>query len=162
MTMDTPVPQRRGRRLPTTEELRVWRDYIETAETLRQQLAAQLQRDCSLSPADYVVLLALSEAPEQRMRSSQLADAAGWTRSRLSHHLARMQRRTLIHREEPADDSRGADVVLTPTGAQAFHGATVPHLRAVREIFVDALTPEQLAAAGDIAATLRAHLGTTR
>jgi hypothetical protein len=34
----------------------------------------------------------------------------------------------------------------------------VPHLRAVRELFVDALTPEQLAAAAGIAKALRAQL----
>jgi DNA-binding MarR family transcriptional regulator len=92
------------------------------------------------------------------LRSSELAAHIGWERSRLSHHLGRMERRGLIRREECATDSRGAEVVLEPAGSTAFHGATVPHLRAVRELFVDALTPEQVAAAGEIAEALRAHL----
>jgi hypothetical protein len=50
--------------------------------------------------------------------------------------------------------------VLTTEGADAFRAATLPHLRAIRELFVDALTPEQLAAAGGIAAALRARLDT--
>ncbi|MDG4797417.1 MarR family winged helix-turn-helix transcriptional regulator [Micromonospora sp. WMMD1082] len=162
MTRDTPPQRRRGRHLPTREELRIWRDFVETAETLQHELSTRLQRDCSLSPGDYRVLLALSEAPEQRVRSSQLADAIDWTRSRLSHHLGRMERRALIRRAEPADDSRGAEVILTPTGAEAFHGATVPHLGAVRELFVEALTPEQLAAVGEVTAALRARLGSSR
>ena len=148
----------RTRRLPTRNELNTWRDFLETTEALRAVLAARLQSESALSPGDYAVLLALSESKERRMRSSEMAAHIGWERSRLSHHLSRMERRGLIRREECATDSRGAEVVLEPAGAEAFHGATVPHLSAIRELFVDALTPEQLAAAGEIAAALRAHL----
>ncbi|MFG2076480.1 MarR family winged helix-turn-helix transcriptional regulator [Nonomuraea maritima] len=146
------------RQLPTSEELRVWREFIETAEALRSELAARLQSESSLSPGDYAVMLALSEADEHRLRSSDLAVAIGWERSRLSHHLGRMERRGLVRRDDCATDNRGAVIVLTDDGAAAFHRATVPHLRAIRELFVDALTPDQLAAAGDLAAALRGRL----
>ncbi|MEU7825698.1 MarR family winged helix-turn-helix transcriptional regulator [Catellatospora sp. NPDC049111] len=157
MTQDTPRP-RRARRLPTTEELRIWRDFIETAEVLRSALTARLQSESSLSSGDYAVLLALSEAEGHRMRSSELAAHIDWERSRLSHHLGRMERRDLIRREECAADSRGAEIVLTATGLRSFRQSTVPHLTAVRELFVDALSRDQIVAAGDLAATLRAHL----
>lgn len=161
MTENTPK-QRRTRQLPTTEQLRIWRDFIETTEALRSELTSRLQSESSLSPGDYAVLLALSEAPGQRLRSSELATGIGWERSRLSHHLGRMERRGLIRREECAADNRGAEVMLVPAGAEAFRGATVPHLRAIRELFVDALTPEQLVVAGEIAAALRAQPGSAR
>lgn len=153
---------RRRRVLPTTEELRVWRGFIETAEALRAELGSRLQAECSLSPGDYAVLLALSEADGRRLRSSQLAEDVGWERSRLSHHLGRMERRGLVRREECLTDNRGAEVVLTDEGGSAFRGATVPHLTAVRELFVDALTPAQLAAAGGIASALRSRLDATK
>jgi DNA-binding MarR family transcriptional regulator len=154
MTERTPA----RRRLPTRAELRVWRQFIETTEALRSEIASRLQSECSLSPGDYAVLLALGEAPDEQLRSSDLASAVGWERSRLSHHLGRMERRGLIRREECATDNRGAVVVLAPAGADAFRQATVPHLRAVRELFVDALSPRQLAAAAELAAALRTHL----
>ncbi|MFC4587926.1 MarR family winged helix-turn-helix transcriptional regulator [Sphaerisporangium corydalis] len=160
MTRDT--PQQRRRQLPTTEELRIWRDFIETTEALRSVLTSRLQSESALSPGDYSVLLALSEARDERMRSSELAAHIRWDRSRLSHHLGRMEKRALIRRDDCATDNRGAEIVLTPTGAEAFHRATVPHLRAVRELFVDALTPDQLATTGEVAATLRAHLRSSR
>lgn len=148
----------RTRRFPTREELRIWRDYIETGETVRAAMAARLQQESGLSPGDYAVLLALSEATGRRLRSSELAATIGWERSRLSHHLGRMERRGLIRREECLTDNRGAEVVLAPPGLEVFQEANRPHLRDIREIFVDALTPEQIAAAGEIAAALRAHL----
>jgi DNA-binding MarR family transcriptional regulator len=161
MTENT-LRKRKGRKLPTAEQLRIWRDYIETAEALRYELTSRLQSESSLSPGDYAVLLALSEAREQRMRSSELAAHIGWDRSRLSHHLGRMEKRGLICREGCATDNRGAEIVLTPTGAEAFRRATVPHLRAIRELFVDSLTSDQLVAAGEVAAALRARLGSSR
>jgi DNA-binding MarR family transcriptional regulator len=146
------------RRLPTRGELAVWRDFIETTEALRSVMAARLQTDTGLSPGDYGVLLALSEADGGRLRSSSLAERLGWERSRLSHHLGRMERRDLITREKAEADSRGAEIVLTPAGAAAFRSATAPHLRAIRELFVDALTPEQIEAAAGITRALRDHL----
>ncbi|SHN38398.1 MarR family winged helix-turn-helix transcriptional regulator [Cryptosporangium aurantiacum] len=146
------------RRLPTREELAVWRDFLETTEALRTAVGARLHRDTGLSPGDYGVLLALSEADGNRLRSSDLATAVGWERSRLSHHLGRMERRGLIRRESSPTDNRGADVVLERVGADAFRAATVPHFKVIRELFVDALTPEQLDAARDVAAALRARL----
>ncbi|MEU8424483.1 MarR family transcriptional regulator [Micromonospora sp. NPDC048835] len=157
MTEATPG-RRAGRQLPTGDELRIWRDFIETTAALSSRLESRLQRDSSLSTGDYAVLLALSEAQDQAMRSSELAAHIGWERSRLSHHLGRMERRGLIRRQECATVPRGAEVLLTAAGTEAFTGATVPHLRAIRELFVDALTPEQVVAAGEIATALRTHL----
>ena len=148
----------RPRRSPTSAELRTWREFIETVEALSWRLASRLQSESSLSPGDYQVLLALSEADGHRMRPSEIAALIGWERSRLSHHLGRMEKRGLISRDPCAADGRGAEVVLTRSGADCFRRATIPHLRAVRELFLDALSPEQLAAAADVAGTLRRHL----
>ena len=146
------------RRSPTAEELRTWRAFIETADELRSILAARLQSESGLSSGDYSVLLALTEADDRKLRSSELAAHIGWERSRLSHHLGRMERRDLIRREECATDNRGAEILLTPVGRNAFRDASAPHLHDIRELFIDALSPAQLAAARDIADTLNAHL----
>ena len=150
--------EERRRRTPTPEQLRIWRDFIETSEVLRSRLSAQLQSESSLSSGDYQVLLALSEADGRRVRSSELATLIDWERSRLSHHLGRMEKRALIRRVPCADGVHGVDVLLTETGADAFRAANVPHLRAIRSLFVDALSPEQLAQVDDITTALRRNL----
>ncbi|MFK4805070.1 MarR family winged helix-turn-helix transcriptional regulator [Microbacterium sp. ZW CA_36] len=156
--MNESAPQSRRRRSPTADQLRSWRVFIETAEQVRRTMESRLQDESGLSTGDYGVLLALSEAPNRRIRSSALAEQVGWERSRLSHHLGRMEKRGLIGREECATDSRGADVVLTQDGAVTFRRASAPHLRAIQETFVDALTPAQLSAMEDAALALRSHL----
>src|SRR4051794_7480574 len=132
------------RAMPTREQLRIWRGYIETAEVLRTQLGSRMQNESSLSSGDYQVLLALSEASAKTLRASVLASQIDWERSRLSHHLGRMEKRGLIGRATCADDVHGIEVSMTPTGAEAFRRGSVPHLRAVKELFLDVLSPEQL------------------
>jgi DNA-binding MarR family transcriptional regulator len=146
------------RRSPTSGELASWRAFIETSERMRGAIGSRLQSDSGLSTGDYAVLLSLSEATNNRVRSSELAATIGWERSRLSHHLGRMEQRGLIGRENCLTDSRGAEAVLTPEGAAAFRRASGPHLHAIQELFVSALTAEQLDTLGEISAALSAHL----
>jgi DNA-binding MarR family transcriptional regulator len=151
-----------ARRRMTSGELATWRALVDTTAELRKILGTQLLQETGLSPADYQVLLALSEADGRRMRSSELAASIDWERSRLSHHLARMERRGLIRRDDCATDSRGAEVSLTDEGAGMFRGATAPHMRAIKRHFADALTPEQFEALADILHALQTHLGNGR
>lgn len=147
-----------ARQSPTAAELAVWRDYVETAEVLRQALSTGLQATSGVSPGDYAVLLTLSEADDHRLRSSVLALQIGWERSRLSHHIGRMESRGLIRRHRSGNDSRGAEIELTDEGARIFRSSSAPHLRLVHQLFIEALTPEELEAAGVVATSLRRHL----
>lgn len=151
----------RHRRVPTRDELAVWRAHVETFDLVRARIESRLHQDSNLSTGDYRVMLALHEAADDTLRSTELAAQIEWERSRLSGHLGRMERRGLIRREPCPDDARGALVILTDEGSRAFRASTTPHLQAVKEIFVDALTSEQLIALGDIAAAMRAHLQRT-
>lgn len=148
----------RRRRSPDHAELAVWREYIESSEAVKRALASDFQATSGISPGDYGVLLALSEAPARRLRSSDLADVVGWERSRLSHHLRRMEKRGLLERLRVDGDARGAAVQLTSEGAALFRKSSASHLRVVREVFIDAFTPEQLQAMRVATTALRKHL----
>jgi DNA-binding MarR family transcriptional regulator len=69
-----------------------------------------------------------------------------------------MERRGLIRRHDCATDSRGAEVSLTDDGARLFRAATAPHMRAIKQYFADALTPEQFEALAAILQALQIHL----
>ncbi|WP_411732433.1 MarR family winged helix-turn-helix transcriptional regulator [Paeniglutamicibacter sp.] len=146
------------RAMPTREQLHIWRGYIESAEVLRTRLGSRMQSESSLSSGDYQVLLALSEAAGKTLRASALASHIGWERSRLSHHLGRMEKRGLIGRTTCADDVHGIEVSMTPAGTESFRTGSVPHLRAVKDLFLDALTDEQLVQVEGLTRALQAHL----
>ena len=134
----------------TAEEQRVWRRWL----TLNAQLSATLQRelqdDAGLSTQDYEVLVHLTDNPEGRMRVTDLARLMQWERSRVSHHVTRMERRRLVQRVECAEDGRGAFVVITPQGRAAIEQAAPSHVNTVRRLVFDALSPEEVDSFGAI------------
>src|ERR687889_736361 len=104
----------------TEDEQRQWRAYLRMQAQLNAELNRQLQADSELSLADYEVLVQLTDAPDGRLRPYELQRALEWEQSRLSHHLARMQRRGLVERQECPSDARGAFVTLTGAGRSAI------------------------------------------
>ncbi|MGW6310126.1 MarR family winged helix-turn-helix transcriptional regulator [Streptomyces niveus] len=142
----------------TEAEQRAWQAYRRMFLLLNAQLARDLAQDSGLSDADYDVLSALGASPDRRRRVSELADRMLWSRSRLSHHLARMQQRGLVVREECATDGRGAVVVLTDEGTRTIEQAAPPHVESVRRHFIDLLSPEQVEAFATIGETVVGRL----
>ena len=125
---------------------------------LRSQIARDLLVDSSLSDPDYMVLVHLSEADDRRVRMSDLAERLNWSKSRLSHQLARMQARGLVEREECPSDARGAFAVLGACGLAEIERAAPKHLASVRRHLIDILDADQLAQLATIAEQVVDHL----
>src|SRR4051812_22899524 len=128
----------------TDDEQRAWRGLVQMTSRLDARLNRELQQSSGLSLADYDVLVLLTEAPDARLRVFQLAEELQWEQSRLSHHVARMQRRGLVAREECTTDKRGAFVVLTDAGRHAIEKAAPGHVDTVRGLVFDGLSTEQV------------------
>ncbi|MDQ1621533.1 MAG: hypothetical protein QOE19_4102 [Actinomycetota bacterium] len=139
-------------------ESRAWRGYTQMHRRLDRVLGQRLTRDSGLSAADYEVLVPLSEAPSEQLRARDLARSLDWEKSRLSHHLTRMQGRGLVERRECATDARGAFIALTPVGRRAIEAAAPQHVEAVRDNFVDLLTAEEIEALAQVAERVLARL----
>ncbi|MGX1885470.1 MarR family winged helix-turn-helix transcriptional regulator [Streptomyces sp. NPDC055287] len=143
----------------TDREQRAWQAYRRMFLLLNAQLSRDLARDSGLSEPDYDVLSTLSDSPDHRRRISELADRMLWSRSRVSHHLARMQQRGLVVREECETDGRGSVVTLTDEGLRTIEAAAPPHVESVRRHFIDLLTPEQIDAFATVGETVVDRLG---
>ncbi|GAA3272034.1 MarR family transcriptional regulator [Dactylosporangium vinaceum] len=122
------------------------------------QISRELAGNQGLSEPDYDVLTSLSDAPERQIRLSEMADRMLWSKSRLSHHVTRMQQRGLVSRKECDSDGRGAFIVLTDEGMATLEAAAPGHVAAVRAHFIDLLTEEQIRVLGDVTETVLEHL----
>lgn len=129
----------------TQREERAWRAYRRMQTVLPAQLARDLVRDSALTDPDYDVLSTLSERPGHRWQLRDLAAKMLWSRSRLSHHIARMESRGLVAREDDPADRRGCMIVLTDDGRRTLDKAAPQHVASVREHFVDLLTDDEIA-----------------
>jgi DNA-binding MarR family transcriptional regulator len=139
-------------------EARAWRQFLLMQGELRNRVGSRLQRETGLSEADYEVLVNLSEAPGGRLRPSEIGGATRWEKSRISHHVTRMETRGLVRRMPCPTDNRGALVVMTAAGRKAIERAAPRHVEHVREAFIDALTPAQLDALVEISDAVLARL----
>ena len=143
-------------------EARAWRGLQFMEMQLTAALARQLAEDSGLSYPDYVVLVALTGQEDGRRRMFELSQDLGWEKSRVSHHVARMAERGLVEKQKCGDDRRGSYVVVTPKGRAEIAAAAPGHVRAVRDLFVDRLTPRQLDVIGEVAETVLAALADDR
>lgn len=139
------------------EEQTVWRRWLR----VNAQLTAALQRDLQedgVSLPDFEVLVLLTDAPDGRVRVSDLAGGLEWERSRVSHHVTRMEKRGLVRREDCPSDRRGAFVAVTPEGRQAIEEVAPSHVVTVRRLFFDPLDESDVADVGAALGKLEARL----
>ena len=137
---------------------RIWRQWLAANSRLTAALSRQLSQDSGTSLSDFEVLVHLSESAEGRVRIVQLADTLQWERSRVSHHLTRMEKRGLIARQECSEDARGAYAVLTPEGRALIEQIAPGHARTVRHLFFDELGEDDLESLDRVTSGLLARL----
>ena len=122
-------------------EMKAWRQYIIASRRLLEALDFDLEGH-ELSMADYEVLAQLSDAPDRKMRMSELAEVAMLSRSRLSHRIKVMEKAGWVKREACPVDKRGYFAVMTPKGWKAIVAAAPDHVDSVRARFLDHVNKE--------------------
>lgn len=103
--------------------------------------------------ADATVLRALVARPAGRIGTTELGRVLGWEKSRLSHHLTRMERRGLVVREQDQHDLRVWFVAVTDAGRSAADAAADAHADAARAL-LSRLTGVDVAAIDALAGRL--------
>ncbi|SDT16479.1 DNA-binding transcriptional regulator, MarR family [Friedmanniella luteola] len=129
------------------DQQRIWRAYLLGSARLAERLDADL-RAFGLDLGEYEILVTLSEAPERRVRMSELADAVHQSRSRLTHTVSRMEAAGLVDRASCPTDRRGVWAHLSDEGFALLESAAPTHVEAVRRNFVEAMTAEDYRAVG--------------
>jgi DNA-binding MarR family transcriptional regulator len=125
-------------------EKQTWLGLVGLFVRLPAALESDLQRTAGLSFIEYVVLAGLSEAPGRTLRMSELAGHANSSLSRLSHVVARLEKRGWVRRAPWDEDGRHTIATLQQDGYDKLVGSAPAHIEAVRRLVVDALTPAQL------------------
>ena len=138
----------------TTSEKEAWTGLVSLVLLLPGRLEAPL-RQVDLTLFEYLTLSHISEAPERRIRMSELAYLANGSLSRLSNVVKRFEQRGWVTRSPDPEDGRYTIAALTDVGYRLVVVAAPIHMRAVRELVLDPLTPADQQALARIAAKLR-------
>jgi DNA-binding MarR family transcriptional regulator len=142
-----PLSQQSAARVPLRpgdERLLSWRSFLRTHAHIVRLLEQDLQVNHKIALASYDVLVQLAEAPGNRLRMAELADAVLISRSGLTRLVDRLQREGLVERQPDPDDARGLYTVLTGKGRQALREASVVHLAGISRLYLDRLSPAEV------------------
>ena len=133
----------------STDELPAWRGFLRAHAHLVRELDAELREAHSLSFSAYDVIVQLANAPERKMRMSDLAESVVLTPSGLTRLIDKLCREGLVEREHCSDDARGSFAVLTERGARRFAEARPTHLDGVRRLFLSQFSAQELRSLGE-------------
>jgi DNA-binding MarR family transcriptional regulator len=122
----------------SASEQSLWRGFLAWSEVVTALVGRDLFNATGLSRPDFEVLVRLYEAPGSTLTQRDLGESLGWSPSRLSHQLDRMEARDLVTRVD-AGIGRLRDVGLTQDGAQEIGEAVRVHAAAVRAHFLGPL-----------------------
>ena len=129
----------------TPEQLHSWIRLVSVVELLPSILDAQLQRDAELTHFEYFTLARLSEAPKRTLRMTALSAATNASLARLSHVIARLERRGFVERTPCLEDRRATNASLTELGWRKVVETAPGHVATVRDSVIDVLDQSDVA-----------------
>lgn len=124
-------------------ELRTWLQLIGGIKALLDALDAELRSDAGMSHDDYQILSRLHRGPDRSMRMGDLAREMGFSPSRLSHAVTRLEGQGWVRRRPGEADRRVVAVMLTETGKAHAREASEGHFDLVRSLVFDTLGPDK-------------------
>jgi len=144
----------------SAEEMAAWRKFVAVVQLLPGALDTQLQRDADLSHFEYFVMAILSEAPSRTLRMTRLALETNATLPRLSHVIARLEKRGYVKRSPCEEDRRATNATLTASGWEKVVASAPGHVGAVRDAVIDPLDARDIADLDRVMGRMLARLDT--
>ncbi len=129
---------------------RAWRAFLTAHTQVTRRLEAELMAAQDLSLPSYDVLVQLSEAPDHRLRMTELADRVLLSRSGLTRLVDRLVRDGLVVRRACPSDARGTHAVLTDAGLDRLRAAWPTHLAGVDQHVTSHWTDDEAALVADL------------
>ncbi|WP_205953155.1 MarR family winged helix-turn-helix transcriptional regulator [Pantoea stewartii] len=147
--------------LLSPREIEVWHAIKIIGEMALSVVGHKIEAQTRLSGADFGVLSRLVDLGNGEMSQRELSDSLGWEKSRLSHHLKRMEKRGLIKRYSETS-SKGVSVMIEPAGKEAIALARPIHAAIVRKYVLQYVNADEKSALLKFAEQLQAESEKTR
>ena len=121
----------------TSSEEQLWRALARLMVVLPRAIDEDLMARTGLSLTSYIALSQLSEAPDRRLRMSELAERAALSPSRITRVVNSLEADGFVRRCVSPDDHRASFAVLTAAGMRRLAAAWPAHLESVRTLAMD-------------------------
>ncbi|GIM97050.1 MarR family winged helix-turn-helix transcriptional regulator [Paractinoplanes toevensis] len=140
------------------EQLGTYFALMEVSSLLQYAVDEHLRADGDLSWVQFQILARLANAPEGRLRMTDLADGVVYSRSGLTYQAGLLDKRGLISRSPSPDDERSTMVTVTDAGRDLVAHVLPGHVDRVRQLLFEPMTGTDLAALGEVLGRVRDHM----
>ncbi|MEY9892881.1 DNA-binding MarR family transcriptional regulator [Catenulispora sp. MAP5-51] len=142
----------------SSEQLGAYFALMEVSSLLQYAVDEHLRADGDLSYVQFEILARLVDAPEGRLRMTDLADGVVYSRSGLTYQAGLLDKRGLITRSPSPDDERSVIVTVTDAGRALVLRVLPEHADQVRRLLFDPMSGEELTALSAILGRVRTHM----
>lgn len=134
----------------TDDELAAWHGMLTLYSHIMRDSDRDLLAAHRISVREFDVLITLFNAPDRRLRMTELARRVMLSPSGLTRLVERLERAHLVERQNDPADARSFRAVLTEPGLQRLDEARTTHNAVIRAHFTDRLSVEELRELGAI------------
>ena len=142
----------------TPTQLGAYLSFTEVAALLRPAVEQQLRDAGELSYVQFQLLARLGDAPDGRLRMTDLADGVVYSRSGLTYQAQVLEQRGLVTRGPSPDDERSTVVSLTDAGRDALAAVLPGHIATVHGLLFAHVSDDDAAQLADILGRISGHL----
>jgi len=131
-----------------------WHRLLQVSSRVLRELDSSLDRDERMSVSEFDVLITLDNAPDRRLRMTDLARATMLSSGGMTRLVGRLEARGLVSREPDAGDARAFRATLTESGQAALARARITHDQVIAGLIAAHLTPPSVKSLEDVLGTL--------
>ena len=140
------------------EQLGAYFALMEVSSLLQYAVDEHLRAEGDLSYVQFQILARLVDAPEGRLRMTDLADGLVYSRSGLTYQAGLLDKRGLITRSPSPDDERSTMVTVTDAGRALVAHVLPGHVADIHRLLFDPMADGDLAAFGAVLGRVREHM----
>ena len=144
-----------------SEQLGAYFALTEVSSLLQYAVDEHLRADGDISYVQFQILARLVDAPEGKLRMTDLADGVVYSRSGLTYQAGLLEKRGLITRSPSPDDERSVIVTVTGAGRDLIAHVLPGHVERVRRLLFEPLTGEDLTVLNTVLGRVRDHMRAT-
>lgn len=137
------------------EQLGAYFALMEVSSLLQYAVDEHLRADGDLSWVQFQILARLVDAPEGRLRMTDLADGVVYSRSGLTYQAGLLEARGLITRSPSPEDDRSVIVTVTGAGRELIARVMPGHVDSVRRLLFEPMAEGDLDALGGVLGRVR-------
>jgi DNA-binding MarR family transcriptional regulator len=142
----------------SSEQLGAYFALMEVSSLLQYAVDEHLRADGDLSYVQFQILARLVDAPDGRLRMTDLADGVVYSRSGLTYQAGLLDKRGLITRSPSPDDERSVIVAVTDAGRDLIAHVLPGHVDRVRQLLFEPLRGKDLTTLSTVLSRVRDHM----